>query len=138
MKVGKSWISAPRLLAIAVTGALLFYIFRQLPLRAVRQSLEHLKPLWFLAALATYGISLGLGGLRSHIAFRLTDRAVHATASCRAYLAGHFFFVVLLGAAAGDIAKCDGYAWWYGFIMAGVTVEASRDRLSWLGGVVVM
>ena len=38
MKVGKSWISAPRLLAIAVTGALLSYIFRQLPLRAVRQS----------------------------------------------------------------------------------------------------
>ena len=138
MKVGKSWISVPRLLAIAVTGALLFYIFRQLPLRAVRQSLEHLKPLWFLAALATYGVSLGLGGLRSHIAFRLTDRSVHATASCRAYLAGHFFFVVLLGAAAGDIAKCAVYARWYGFGMAEVLAAPPLDRLLGLGGIIIL
>src|SRR5437667_1523747 len=100
---GKRWVSLPRLLAIGVTGALLFYIFRQLPLNALRKSLAHLQPLWFVGAVASYGAALGVGGLRSHIAFRLTERSVHTSASCRAFFAGHFFFVALLGAAAGDI-----------------------------------
>jgi rSAM/selenodomain-associated transferase 2 len=126
---GKRWITWPRLLALAITGALLFFIFRQLPLRELQESLRHLQPGWFILAALTYGAALGLAGLRSHIAYRLTDRAVHATASCRAFFAGHFFFVALFGAAGGDIAKSAVYARWYRFPMAEVLAAAPLDRV---------
>src|SRR5204862_2822812 len=106
-------------------------------LHALLQSLQYLQPGWFLAALASYGAALGLGGLRSHIAFRLTQRSVHATASCRAFFAGHFFYVALLGGAAGDIAKCAVYSRWYGFGMAEVLAAPPLDRLLGLAGIIV-
>jgi uncharacterized membrane protein YbhN (UPF0104 family) len=117
------------LLALTITGALLFLVFRQLPLGTLGESMRHLRPAWLAGGIALYGTALVLGGLRSHIAYRLTDRAVHASASCRAFFAGHFFFVVLFGAAAGDIAKSAVYARWYQFRMAEVLAAAPLDRL---------
>ena len=134
----KRWFSWPRLLALGVTGALLIFIFRQLPLNALAESLRHLDPVWFILAALSYGAALGLAGLRSHIAYRLTDRAVHASASCRAFFAGHFFFVALFGAAAGDVAKSAVYARWYGFRMAEVLAAAPLDRVLGFGGTVVL
>src|SRR5947199_1438404 len=72
------------------------------------------------------------------MAFRLTERSVLASASCGAYLAGHFFFVILLGGAAGDIAKCAVYSRWYGFGMAEVLAAPPLDRLLGLGGIIVV
>jgi rSAM/selenodomain-associated transferase 2 len=130
----KTWFTWTRLLALTVTGALLFLVFRQLPLGNLGESLGHLRPGWFAAAFAIYGAALVLGGLRSHSAYRLTDRAVHASASCRAFFAGHFFFVVLFGAAAGDVAKSAVYARWYQFRMAEVLAAAPLDRFFGFAG----
>src|SRR5206468_1851191 len=136
--LGKKWLSWPRLLALGVTGALLFFIFRQLPLQAVKESLRRLEPGWFALAALSYGVALGFGGMRSHIAFRLTDCAVHMSASCRAYFAGHFFFVALFGAAAGDVAKSAVYARWYLFRMAEVLAAAPLDRVLGFGGTTIL
>jgi len=46
----------------------------------------------------------------------------------RAFFRGHFFFVVLFGAAAGDVAKSAVYARWYQFRMAEVLAAAPLDR----------
>ena len=138
LPLGKKWFSWPRLLALAVTCVLLSVIFRQIPLSTLGQTLSHLRPGWALAAVAAYGISLLLGGLRSHIAYRLADRAVHITASCRAFLAGHFLFVILLGAAAGDVAKSAVYARWYQFRMAEVLAAAPLDRVLAFSGTTLL
>ncbi len=130
----KNWFAWTRLLALCVTGVLFFLIFRQIPLANLKESLRHLLPGWFMAAFVVYGTAVLLGGLRSHIAYRLTDRAVHTGASCRAFFAGHFFFVVLFGAVAGEIAKSAVYARWYRFRMAEVLAAAPLDRLFGFAG----
>jgi uncharacterized membrane protein YbhN (UPF0104 family) len=138
LPLGKKWVSWPRFVALGVTGALLLLIFRQLPLETLGRTLLNLQPIWLLGAFGAYGLALLLGGLRSHVAYRLADRAVHTTASCRAFLAGHFFFVILLGAAAGDIAKAAVYARWYQFRMAEVLAAAPLDRVLAFSGTIAL
>lgn len=138
LAAGKNWFSWPRLLALSVTGVLLFFIFRQLPLTELKESIRHTRLGWLLLGLLAYGAALGFGGLRSHIAYRLTERAVHATASCRAFFAGHFFYVALLAGAAGDVAKAAVYARWYQFRMAEVLAAAPLDRVLGFGGTILL
>jgi len=96
--------------------------------------LGELKPLWFALAFAVYGLAMILGGLRWHLALRVTDTAMHLGASCRLFLIGHFFFVALFGAAGGDAAKSAVYARWYGFDLARVIAAAPLDRALGIAG----
>src|SRR5206468_8820538 len=88
---------------------------------------------WFLLGFAAYGLAIWLGSLRWHLALRLTDRAIHLSASTRLFLIGHFFYVVLFGAAGGDLAKSAVYARYYKFGLPEVIAAAPLDRLYGLG-----
>lgn len=131
---GRKWFSWPRLVCLLITIALLYFIFRRIDMSALVAALKQLKPLWFIMAFATYGVAMIFGGLRWHLALRVTDTAMHLGASCRLFLMGHFFFVALFGAAGGDAAKSAVYARWYGFDLAKVIAAAPLDRALGIGG----
>jgi rSAM/selenodomain-associated transferase 2 len=131
---GKRWWSWPRMVCVAVTVALLYFIFRRVDYHGLLAALRELKPVWFVLAFAVYGLAMILGGLRWHLALRVTDTAMHIGASCRLFLIGHFFFVALFGAAGGDAAKSAVYARWYGFDLARVIAAAPLDRALGVAG----
>src|SRR5256885_15948903 len=85
------WTIWSRLLAVAVTVGLLIIVYRRIDLDLLRTSLRHLKWGWFLLGFGGDGGALALGGLRSHVALRLTHAASHFLASCRSFFVGHFF-----------------------------------------------
>lgn len=131
---GKRWFSWQRVACVAITIALLYFIFRRVDYHGLLAALRELKPIWFVFAFAVYGLAMILGGLRWHLALRVTDTAMHLGASCRLFLIGHFFFVALFGAAGGDAAKSAVYARWYGFDLARVIAAAPLDRALGAGG----
>src|SRR5262249_19420693 len=110
---GTKWFSWPRLGALLVTSLLLFFIFRRIDFSAVWTSLQRMEARWFALALLSYGIALLWGAARWHVSLRATGAGVHALASWRLTLVGHFFFVALFGAVGGDLAKSVVYARWY-------------------------
>ncbi len=131
---GKRWFSWQRMVCVAITVVLLYFIFRQVDYHGLLTALRELKPLWFVLAFAVYGLAMILGGLRWHLALHVTDTAMHIGASCRLFLIGHFFFVALFGAAGGDAAKSAVYARWYGFDLARVIAAAPLDRALGVAG----
>src|SRR5688500_5234071 len=131
---GRKWFSWPRLACLLITVLLLYFIFQRIDLGALTAALKHLKGFWFALAFAIYGVAMILGGLRWHLALRVTDTAMHPGASCRLFLIGHFFFVALFGAAGGDAAKSAVYARWYGFDLARVIAAAPLDRALGVAG----
>src|SRR5688572_17950812 len=131
---GKRWFSWQSVVCIAITVVLLYFIFRRVDYHGLLAALRELKPLWFVLAFLVYGLAMILGGLRWHLALRVTDTAMHIGASCRLFLIGHFFFVALFGAAGGDAAKSAVYARWYGFDLARVIAAAPLDRALGVAG----
>jgi rSAM/selenodomain-associated transferase 2 len=131
---GKRWFSWQSAACIAITVALLYFIFRRVDYHGLLAALLELKPVWFVLAFAAYGLAMILGGLRWHLALHVTDTVTHLGASCRLFLIGHFFFVALFGAAGGDAAKSAVYARWYGFDLARVIAAAPLDRVLGIAG----
>ena len=125
----KSWTWGTRIGAIAVTLGLLFVVYRRIDVATLEGAFSRIRWGWFIVGLAGYGVALALGGLRSHFALRLTHAASHFLASCRIFLVGHFLFLVLFGAAGGDLAKSAVYSRWFGFGMPEVLAAAPFDRL---------
>jgi uncharacterized membrane protein YbhN (UPF0104 family) len=131
---GKRWFSWQSVVCVAITIVLLYLIFRRVDYHGLLGALRELKPAWFVLAFAVYGLAMIFGGLRWHLALRVTDTAMHVGASCRLFLIGHFFFVALFGAAGGDAAKSAVYARWYGFDLARVIAAAPLDRALGVAG----
>jgi len=131
---GKRWFTWPRLACLVVTGLILFFVFRQIGSRTLWVALDQTQPVWFLLAFGAYGLAIWLGSLRWHLALRLTDRAIHLSATTRLFLIGHFFYVVLFGAVGGDLAKSAVYARYYRFGIPEVIAAAPLDRVFGLGG----
>src|SRR4051794_17497253 len=92
---GKRWFTWPRLAGLAITLTILFVIFHKIGLAAFIGALKQTRPSWFLLGLLAYGLAIWLGSLRWHLALRLTDHAIHLSASSRLFFIGHFFYVVL-------------------------------------------
>ena len=135
---GKRWFTWPRLACLAVTGIILFLIFRQVGSASFLKALSQTRPVWVVLALLAYGLAIWLASLRWHLALRLTDRAIHLSASSRLFLIGHFFYVVLFGAAGGDLAKSVAYARYYRFRIPEVVAAAPLDRALGLGGNIIL
>jgi rSAM/selenodomain-associated transferase 2 len=135
---GKRWFSWPRVACVVITIALLYLIFRRVDYHGLFAALREIKLLWFVLAFAVYGLAMIFGGMRWHLALHVTDTSMHAGASCRLFLIGHFFFVALFGAAGGDAAKSAVYARWYGFDLARVIAAAPLDRALGIAGPVLL
>ena len=134
----KSWSIGSRLLAVAVTLGLLFIVYRHIDLNTLQNSFGRIHWGWFVLGFLGYGVALGFGGLRSHFALRLTHAASHLLASCRIFLVGHFLFLVLFGAAGGDLAKSAVYSRWFRFGIPQVLAAAPFDRLLGFCGAAVL
>src|SRR5438552_149520 len=135
---GRRWVTWPRLACLAVTAVILFLIFRQIGSAAFLTALGQTRPIWVVLAFISYGVAIWLASLRWHLALRLTDRAIHLSASSRLFLISHFFYVVLFGAAGGDLAKSIAYARYYRFRTPEVIAAAPLDRALGLGGNIVL
>src|SRR5688572_2309508 len=135
---GTRWWSWPRLVCLGLTVAVLVFLFRRIETAALAQSLTNIRWSWFAAAFALYGLALMLGGLRWHITLHAIRCVVHARASIRFAFIGHFFFLVLFGAAAGDVAKSALYARWYRFGVPELTAAAPIDRALGVVGTIVV
>ena len=126
--LGTRWWSWQRLLCLALTAGLVTFLFRRIDPEALRHSLAHVRWGWFAAAFALYGLALCLAGLRWHVTLHAIRCAVHVGASVRLAFIGHFLFVVLFGAAAGDVAKAALYARWYRFGVPELAASTPLDR----------
>lgn len=138
LPAGKKWFTWTRLAGLVVTVAMLLLVFRQIGSTAFLEALKQTQPVWVLAGLAAYGLAIWLASLRWHLALRLTDRAIHLTASSRLFLIGHFFYVVLFGAAGGDLAKSVAYGRYYRFRIPEVIAAAPLDRVLGVGGNLIL
>ena len=127
-----------RLIAVVVTAGLLFVVYRQIDAASLQSSFGRIKWEWFIVGFLGYGVALALGGLRSHFALRLTHAASHFLGSCRIFLVGHFLFLVLFGAAGGDLAKSAVYSRWFRVGMPEVLAAAPFDRLLGLCGAALL
>src|SRR5687767_9230832 len=137
-KLNKHWTIWSRVIAIIVTLALLWVVFRRIDLDTLRVSLGRISWSWFALGFVAYGVAMLFGSLRLHIAFRLTNAASHFLASCRIFLVGHFLFLVLFGAAGGDLAKSAVYSRWFRCGMPEVLAAAPFDRLLGLCSAMVL
>lgn len=125
---GTRWWSWQRIVCLALTGAMLAFIFSRIDHDALRDSLSHVRVKWFALAFAMYGFALLLGGLRWHVTLHSIRCAIHVAASVRLAFLGHFFFLILFGAAAGDVAKAALYARWYRFRVPELAASTPIDR----------
>jgi rSAM/selenodomain-associated transferase 2 len=130
--LGKRWWSWQRLVCLAITAAILTLIFRRIDPDALRHSLADVQFGWFALAFVLYALALVVGGLRWHVTLHAIRCAVHVAASVRLAFIGHFFFLILFGAATGDVAKSALYARWYRFGVPELTASSPIDRV--LGG----
>jgi rSAM/selenodomain-associated transferase 2 len=133
-----SWTLWSRLIAVGVTVGLLLIVYRRIDATTLQISFSRVRWGWFIAGFLGYALALALGGLRSHFAFRLTHAASHFLASCRIFLVGHFLFLVLFGAAGGDLAKSAVYSRWFRFGIPEVLAAAPFDRLLGLCGAALL
>jgi rSAM/selenodomain-associated transferase 2 len=136
--LGTRWWSWQRLVVLVLTAAALTFIFSRLDLAGLGQSLARVRPGWFVLAFATYGLGLVLGGLRWHVTLYAIHRAVHVAASVRLTCIGHFLFLIMFGAATGDVVKAALYARWFRFGVPELTASTPIDRvLGFLAAVIV-
>jgi rSAM/selenodomain-associated transferase 2 len=132
------WFSWPRLAALVLSAGILFFIFHKIGTGPLASALRETQPGWFIAGLLSYGLAIWLGSLRWHRALRLTDRAIHFSASTRLFFIGHFLYVALFGAVGGDLAKSAIYARNYRFGLPEVIAAAPLDRMFGLAGNIVL
>ncbi len=124
-------------LGIAITLVALDQVFRRIELAKVLPVFGQMRPGWFLAAIALFGLACLCAGWRWHLMLRLTGSPVHLGASMRVYFIGHAFSFILFGPAVGDIAKSALYARWFGLPLPPVVAAAPLDRLLGLGGLAI-
>ena len=119
-----------------VSAAALFLLFQRLKFNALLETLRTMRPGWFAAAILANGLAFVPATWRWHLVLRLTGNAVHPSATARLSLIGHFFYLILFGAAGGDTAKAALYARWFRLPFASILATAPLDRFLGFGGLV--
>ena len=126
-----------RVLGVGVSALMLYLVFRRTDVAALLPVFRQMRPSWFLAAIALFGLACLGAGWRWHLMLRLTGVPVHLGASFRVYFIGQTLGFILFGPALGDVAKSALYARWYALPLPPVFAAAPLDRLLGLGGLVV-
>jgi rSAM/selenodomain-associated transferase 2 len=126
---GARWWSWQRLVCLLFTAAILAFVFQRLDRGTLWSSLSSAHLGWTGLSFLAYGVALILGGCRWHVVLHAIHCTVHAVASVRLAFIGHFFFFILLGAAAGDVAKAALYARWYRYGLPEIMASLPIDRV---------
>jgi glycosyltransferase 2 family protein len=127
-----------KLVCVAVTIVALVLVFRHIPAGTLLQTLRGMRVEWFLGAVLLYGIMFLPAAWRWHLALRMNDSVVNASATIRFSIIGHFFYLVLFGGAGGDAAKATLYAHRYKLPLPKILAAVSLDRLMGSGALVVV
>lgn len=122
---------------MAVSAGLLYLVCHKISPHLIVETFHSVRWIWFLAAVALYGILFLPAAVRWHLVLRLTGNSAGADATARLTLIGHFFYTVLFGSVGGDSAKALFYSRWYSFPLAEVLATAPLDRLLGFLGMIV-
>lgn len=133
------WISNKwKLVCVAVTVVALYFVFRRIPAGTLWETIRGMRIGWFIAAVLLYGIMFLPAAWRWHLALRMNDSVVNASATIRFSIIGHFFYLMLFGGAGGDAAKATVYARRFALPLPKALAAVSLDRLMGSGALVVI
>lgn len=118
-----------RLVAAAVSVALLSLAIRRVDAAAMKASLDTLDYGWFFAGMAAFGLACLFGASRWHCMLVVNRCAVRPWATLRATLLGQLCNTLLFGPAGGDIVKATLYARWHRFPLPSILAACWMDRL---------
>ncbi|MBE9585480.1 flippase-like domain-containing protein [Mucilaginibacter sp. JRF] len=108
-KTGKQklWDAAKLILKIAVTSALLYYVFSKVPIEKVKYRLLHANYWWMAVALVTFFASMVVSAWRLLSFFKSINLRLDPRFNMRLYMLGLFYNFLLPGGIGGD-----GYKIW--------------------------
>lgn len=96
------WSITKVVLKFAVTGVLLYFVFRKVPLEKVKFRLLHANYWWMLAALVSFFASMIISSWRLSSYFKSIRLHLDARFNFRLYLLGLFYNFLLPGGIGGD------------------------------------
>ena len=127
-----------RVLAILITCLALALVFRRIDLAALVRELRAARLDAVLAAIATYGLGCSLAAWRWHLMLGLNHAAITPAATWCGFMQGHFFNLLFLGPAGGDVAKTAVYTRWHRLPFLQVLPSCPLDRLLGLVGLLAI
>lgn len=96
------WTITKLLLKFVVTGVLLYFVFRKVPLEKVKYRLIHANYWWMLAALVSFFASMVISSWRLSSFFKSIKLKLDPRFNFRLYLLGLFYNFLLPGGIGGD------------------------------------
>jgi uncharacterized membrane protein YbhN (UPF0104 family) len=103
--VGNLRKKAITLLKIAISAALLYFIFSKIPFREVAGILQKSQPFYVLLALVFFMISKIIAAYRLNLYFHQIEVLLSAKSNLKLYLLGMFYNLFLPGGIGGDAFK---------------------------------
>src|ERR1700744_5483900 len=98
----KFWNVVKTILKIAVTTALLVWVFSKVPVNQLKYRLLHANYWWMLAALVCVFLSMAVSAWRLLSFFRSIGLRLNAWYNARLYFLGLFYNFLLPGGIGGD------------------------------------
>jgi uncharacterized membrane protein YbhN (UPF0104 family) len=98
----KLWNITKTVLKIVITGALLYYVFKQVPFSSVEARFVHANYWWMLAGVAFYFASMVASSWRLLSFFKSINLRLDSRFNFRLYLLGIFYNFLLPGGIGGD------------------------------------
>ncbi len=99
---GRLWNITKLLLKIAVTSALLYYVFSKINIEQVKALISQSNPWWILAAIACFFVSTIVSASRLLSFFKSIDLHIGWKFNLRLYMLGMFYNLCLPGGIGGD------------------------------------
>ncbi len=122
------------LVVLACSALMLTVVFSRVDFARLGGALARVKPVWLLGAFVMFFAGLLSGALRWSAALRAGEVPVRPAPLLRASLAGHFFNLILLSPALGDVAKSALFARWHGARAGVIYATTLLDRAFSVGG----
>ncbi len=124
------------LCAAASIGGLLFLVHR-IQAKALMATFHTMRPGIFFAATLLFGALFLPAAVRWRLALKANGATILIAPAIRISLIGHFFYMILFGAAGGDAAKSALYSRWHGLPLTKILATSSLDRLLGFIGLIV-
>jgi uncharacterized membrane protein YbhN (UPF0104 family) len=136
----KLWNVVKTILKIAVTGALLYWVFSKVPFSEVKSRLQHANYWWMFAGVIFYFFSMVASSWRLLSFFKSINLRLDPRFNFRLYLLGIFYNLLLPGGIGGDGYKIYLLHKSYNFPSKKVFLAILFDRLSglWAIGLIVV
>ena len=117
------------LLAFAVSGILLYLVFRKVEIDAVVTNLRNAKLNWFLAATIAFAFQGLCASWRWHMMQKLTKASTHLFATIRLFFISVALAFIPGGHAVADVVKSAIASKWFGVNLPRLIASAPLDRM---------